>query len=65
MYITGTGIDHVYVKKDMHFHSYSNNCFLKPGLWIQIWIRSRSSDIVAPDLYWESGSRGKKIMKFE
>jgi hypothetical protein len=38
-----------------------------PGLWIRIRIRigSKFSDFVDPDPYWESGSRGKKINKFQ
>jgi hypothetical protein len=35
----------------------------KPGLWIRI--GSGFSDFVDPDPYWESGSRGKKIKKFQ
>jgi hypothetical protein len=41
----------------------------KAGLWIRIRIRIRIgsgfSDFVDPDLYWESGSRGKKFHKFQ
>jgi hypothetical protein len=41
----------------------------KPGLWIRIRIGSGFSDFVDPDPdpYWESGSgsRGKKIKKFQ
>jgi hypothetical protein len=37
----------------------------KPGLWIRI--RSGFSDFVDPDPYWESGSgsRSKKVKKFQ
>jgi hypothetical protein len=37
------------------------------GLWIRIRIVSGFSDFVDPDPYWESGSgsRGKKIKKFQ
>jgi hypothetical protein len=35
------------------------------GLWIRIRIGSEFSDSVVPDLYWESGSRGKKTKKFQ
>jgi hypothetical protein len=38
---------------------------LKAGLWIRIRIGSGFSDFVDPDPYWESGSRGKKIKKFQ
>jgi hypothetical protein len=37
----------------------------KPGLWIRIRIGSGFRDFVDPDPYWESGSRGKKIRKFQ
>jgi hypothetical protein len=36
-----------------------------PGLWIRIRIGSGFSDFLDPDPYWESGSRGKKIKKFQ
>jgi hypothetical protein len=36
---------------------------LKAGLWIRI--GSGFSDFVDPNPYWESGSRGKKIKKFQ
>jgi hypothetical protein len=36
-----------------------------PGLWIRIRIGSGFSDFVDPDPYWESGSRRKKIKKFQ
>jgi hypothetical protein len=39
--------------------------YLKPGLWIRIRIGSGFSDFVNPDPYWESGSKGKKIKKFQ
>jgi hypothetical protein len=37
------------------------------GLWIRIRIGSGFSDFVDPDPYWESrsGSRGKKMKKFQ
>jgi hypothetical protein len=35
------------------------------GLWIRIRIGSGFSDFVDPDPNWESGSRGKKIKKFQ
>jgi hypothetical protein len=38
---------------------------LEPRLWIRIRIGSGFSDFVDPDPYWESGSRGKKIKKFQ
>jgi hypothetical protein len=36
-----------------------------PGLWIRIRIGSGFRDLVDPDPYWESGSRGKKTKKFQ
>jgi hypothetical protein len=40
---------------------------LEAGLWIRIRIGSGLSDFVDPDPYWESGSgsRGKKMKKFQ
>jgi hypothetical protein len=34
-------------------------------LWIRVRIGSGLSDFMDPDPYWESGSRGKKVKKFQ
>jgi hypothetical protein len=41
--------------------------YFKPGLWLRNRIRigSEFSDFVDPDPYWESGSRSKKIKKYQ
>jgi hypothetical protein len=35
------------------------------GLWIRIRMGSGFSDFVDPDPYWESGSKGNKVKKFQ
>jgi chaperone BCS1 len=48
---------------DAAFVSREENKHLEVGLWIRI--GSGFSDFVDPDPYWESGSRGEKMKKFQ
>jgi hypothetical protein len=59
------GLRHAYYLRTHEFDFCLNFLLFQAGLWIRIRIGSRFSDFVDPDPYPRSGSRGKKIKKFQ